>query len=126
MSYYSWVSDHHNMYVEMKSEREWTGRNYKYKYYIKAYSYVSSPDYHNNTHYMLPFPSKQEMSDYFRQFSHKFSKARNDRYDYETKKYHYDSVSVPQLVEITEETIREMKYSKRRTSKLFQSLFENI
>ena len=126
MSYYSWVSDHHNTYVEMKNDRVWTGRNYRYKYYIKAYSYGRETNFQLNDYYRLPFFSKKEMTYFFRKFSIKFDKARNDRYDYDARKYFYDPVSVQQLIEITEETIKEMQYGKRKTSKLFQALFENL
>jgi len=126
MSYYSWITDNHNIYVEMKYDREWTGRNYRYKYYIKAYSFSFNSKFNNNDHYKLPFHSKQEMVVFYNKLSYKFNKIRNDRYDHDARKYFYEPVSIEKLVEITEETIKEMQYNKRKTTKLFQALFENL
>lgn len=120
MGYYPWVSDNYRLYVEMRSERQLINRNYQYKYFIKVYTLSQNNrwvDYFN-----LSFSSKQDARQFFDKFSPKFYAARYGGYNQETNRTDYIPVSLEQVIQMMNETIKESNYSPRKAKKLYDSM----
>lgn len=124
MGYYHWVTDHYGLYCEMKSNREWTGKNYKYSYFFEVAVYPKNGPKH--VYFTLPFLSKDELSQFFDKFTSKFEPLANRYYDEQIQKWISTPISIQQIVEITDETIKKCEYGKRKSSRLYLRLYENV
>lgn len=122
MGYYNWISDNHSMYCEMKSDREWSGRNYTYSYYFEVNDYPRHGSKH--IYFSLPFSSKRQLKEFYWRFAEKFEKI-SDRRIIENK-WVANKVDIMQVIQCIDEVIKELKYSKRKSKKIYENLYKNI
>lgn len=123
MGYYPWVFDNYRLYVEMRSERQMVKRNYHYKYFIKVYALSHFSQNNRWTDFFnLSFSSKRDARQFFDKFSPKFYAARNGGYNQETNRTNYIPISLEQVIQMMNETIKESNYSPRKAKKLYESM----
>lgn len=120
MGYYPCVSDNYRLYVEMRSERQLVNRNYHYKYFIRVYTLSQNNRW--TGFFNLPFSYKRDARQFFDKFSTKFYAARNGGYNQETNRTDYIPVSLEQVIQMMNETIKESNYSPRKAKKLYDSM----